>query len=157
INAFVQKVRNLAANPDLPQAARGTNLVQRLMGTADAGAKLRMLFPDDQSYQGFIARMEQEAQYPKTAGFFQNQSSTAGQLAENKLDPHLLKDIAMSPFSGGARMKLAMRALNTESKMNPTTANIIGQQAIQTGPDVQRMLNNRFVKAAGRSRTGTIV
>lgn len=143
LNAFVAKVKNLAANPDLPEAGRGTNIVQRVMGTEDAGNRLRMLFPDEQSYNGFVAKMEQEAKYPQTNKFLTQQSSTAAQMQENAMAPGMMSDMARAPFSTYAKAKLATRAITALTgggKMSPGLADAIGQQSTLTGTKLQDAL-----------------
>lgn len=165
INSFVQQVRNLAANPDLPQAARGTNLVQRLLGTEENGAKLRMLFPDDQSYGNFIAKMEQEATYPQTSQFLQNQSSTAAQLAEGGMSPGAWRDLALSPISDFAKARLVERAskslLGSSTAMRPAVADAVATRLTQTGQPMRDLLPNltarRAAQIAGRQRLAAIL
>lgn len=159
LNAVIAKVRNLAANPDLPEAARGTNIVQRLFGTDDAGQKLRMLFPDGKSYDDFLAQMEQEAIYPKTNRFLTQQSSTAAQLAEGGMSPSAWHDIALSPVSRYSKLRLAtrgVRALTGGPGMNPAVADAVAQQATQTGPALRgtlyKMIADRTAQDVARRR-----
>ncbi len=137
INAAVAKIRTMAANPDLPDAARGTNIVQRVMGTEDAGKRLRMLFPDENSYNTFVQQMEQEAKYPQTNQFIRNQSSTAAQLAENQVSPGAMRDALLSPVSRMAKLRLAGRALQTigigRPGMQPAVADAVARQSTLTG------------------------
>lgn len=163
LNAFVQKVRSLAANPDLPEAQRGTNIVQRLMGTEDAGKKLRMLFPDDDSYSAFLQKMEQEALYPKTNKFLTQQSSTAAQIAENGVSPSTLKDVALSPFSRYAKYRLlgkAFQALTGHGSMSPAQADAVARQVTLTGPALQdalrKMSSDAQAQALARSRLSAL-
>ena len=132
-----------AANPDIPMASRQVNVVQRLLGNKAQGEKIASLFPDRQSYQGFVRQMEQEAQYPQTAKFFQNQSSTASQLAEGNQRPGLFRDLATAGMgSKYALYNLARRAAETvglggKAGLSPAVANEIGQRAVLTGPALQ--------------------
>lgn len=160
LNAAVQKIRAIAANPDLPDAARGTNIVQRVMGTDDAGRKLRMLFPDEGAYNAFIQHMEHEAQFPKTNKFLTGQSSTAAQLAEGNTSPGLMRDAVMATHSPYAKLRLVGRGLNAIGMggrgMSPAVADAVGDQAIRTGPALQdalrKMMTDKTAKDLARQR-----
>jgi len=164
LNAFVQKVRTLAANPDLPDAQRGTNIVQRLIGTEDAGRKLRMLFPDQPSYDAFLSHMEQEARFPQTDRFLRQQSSTAAQLAESNTSPGAFRDLALSPVSKYAALRVGMRGLQKvgigRTGMAPDVADAVGRQVTMTGQDLQDLLRRieqaTTTRAVNRQQTNAL-
>lgn len=165
INAAVQKIRTMGANPDLPDAGRGTNIVQRLMGTDDAGKRLRMLFPDDNSYSQFLGQMEQEAQYPKTNAFLRNQSSTAAQLAEGQVSPGLVRDAVMSargsPWGIARLAGRGANALGLTGKMSPAIADEVARQSTLTGPALQdalrQMAQSESARQVARNRVQSLL
>jgi hypothetical protein len=160
LNAFVAKVKNLAANPDLPEAARGTNIVQRVMGSEDAGKRLRMLFPDQESYQQFVTKMEQEAKYPATNKFMTQQSSTAAQMQESGMGTGAMYDVATGAMGNKhAIARLAGRAVQAVTggkQMSPALADAVATQSTLTGSKLQEalrsMMNNQQTTALARQR-----
>lgn len=155
INAATAKIRKMAANTDLPESAKGTNIVQRLMGTSDAGDRMKMLFPDPDAYQTFLKTMEQEALYPKTARTLMGQSSTAAQQAETAaLTSSTMRDIALVPFSHYAKAHLvetALRQLTGLGLPDPALASAIGKKAVLTGTPLEQMLQRMAVGPARRA------
>lgn len=136
-----------AANPDLPQASRQVNIVQRLLGNPQQAEKIKGLFPSDQSYQTFLSQMGQEAQYPQTAKALLNQSTTASQQAERSLTPSAwtARDAVMTAMgSPMAAVRLGAKGIsalaNRAQGMNAPVADAIGQRATLTGQPLTDML-----------------
>ena len=165
INAFVAKLRTMAANPDVPDAARGVNVVQRLLGTSDAGRKLRMLFPNEGAYNEFVAKMEQEAQYPATNRFLTQQSSTAAQLAESQMSPNAWRDLALAPTSKYAAVRAGLRGLQAVGigapRISPAVADAVARRSTRTGEAMQDMLrtmaSRRDAQIAARQRVAALL
>lgn len=163
-NAFAARVRGMGANPDLPEAARGVNIVQRLAGDATAGEKLKMLFPDDNAYQGFLKSLAPETDYPVTRKFLTGQSSTAAQLAESAAQPSDYQNLALSALTGTGKMSLIKRAISLMGvgpggPMQPAVADAIGSHVTQTGSNLadllQRMGSETAKRAAAKSALAT--
>ena len=145
LSAARDVIEKNAANPDLPQASRQVNIVQRLLGNKAQAQKIQGLFPDQTSYQNFLGQMEQEAQYPATAKALLNQSTTASQLAEGATKPGVWRDLA----TAGMGSKYALYNLGSRvagkvglgpSAMSPAVADAIGQRATLTGPAMQALV-----------------
>lgn len=145
LNKLVERIRGAASNPNLPEAGRGTNIVQRIMGTEDASERLGMLFPDEVSFKTFLKKMEDEALYPKTNQFLRGQSTTAAQQAEGATSArewlrrgahavrHPLRELgkaALDAYAGSERAP----------KLTPGQANAIGEQATATGARLRSIL-----------------
>ncbi len=167
LNALIEKVRAAGANPDVPEAARGSNIVQRLMGSEDAGQKVRLLFPDQAGYDRFLGQMEQEALYPKTNRFLTGQSSTAAQLAESGVSPRAMsvaRDVALAPYSHFARARLITDAIQKvlgNGTMQPAVADAVARRVTMTGQQLQDALRAMAKDAATRGAarrglTGTL-
>lgn len=159
LNSLVAKIRQAAANPNLPEAGRANNIVQKIMGTEDAGERLGMLFPDEKSFETFLGQMEGEALYPKTNQFLRGQSSTAAQLQEGAVSPSAWRDLALAPFSRMAKFRLATRAAEGalgREKLPTKTADEIGHMATATGYRLRQILSemqgDKAAREAGRLR-----
>lgn len=159
LNKLVEKIRTIATNPDMPEAGRSTNILQRIMGTEDAAERLGMLFPDEASYASFLRQVEDEALYPKTDRFLRNQSTTAAQLAESGTGIQTWADLAKSPFSKSARMRLLLKAVGEserDQKLPKKVADEVGQLATTTGYKLRALLRemaaDKAAREAGRRR-----
>lgn len=143
---FRDKVANLTANPDLPDAARNVNVVQRLLGTGPQAERARLLFPSEGAYQRFVADMAPETQYPKTDRFLRNQSSTAAQLQEGQMStPWAMMDVAGAASGKPWYMgKLAIRGYKaitgSHKGMDPAVADALANALTTKGAKMPAML-----------------
>jgi hypothetical protein len=168
LNTIVAKVRQAAASPDLPEAGRATNLVQRILGSADAGERLGMLFPDEPSFDRFLGRMEDEALYPKTVAFLKHQSSTAAQLQEGMLTPQRLADMVHTATSGRRIGQAVVRqvlrgafGVDVQGPIPPAVANEIGHLSVAKGQRLaavlEQMRGDQAARDVGRGRLATML
>lgn len=141
MTALQDKITKLAANPDLPEASRKVNVVQRTLGSSEDGAKAKLLFGSDKGYQDFMARMGPEAIYPKTNAALLNQSTTAAQRGEGKgvgmMDAfYAAKALQGSPW-GVAHTAARM---SPGRGMTPDLAEAIGSRVTKTGSALNEYL-----------------
>lgn len=160
--AFREKVEALGANPDLPEAAKNVNVVQRLLGTGPQGERAAMLFPDRAAYETFLKTIADEPLYPKTDRFLRNQSSTAAQLAEQgagaRVSPWMIGDVAGTARGHpGAAARLVARLWNSGlgrgPTMSPAVADALATQLTETGPALARRLNRIATTAQDQAAT----
>lgn len=136
-----EKVQKLSANPDLPAASRKVNIVQRILGGSEDGAKAKMLFGDQKSYDTFLAKMAPEAVYPKTAAGLLNQSSTAAQIAEGRGLGPMDAYYAMGAARGRPWSIAHMVArLANGGKMSPAVADAVAERVTKQGGDLNAYL-----------------
>lgn len=144
-----QKIKNVSANPDLPDASRKVNVIQRVLGGSEDADKAKLLFKTPEEYAAFIKQMGPEAIYPKTNTYLTGQSSTAAQLAEERAggkstafrDLYYLGRAAHGSSLGGAHIAGRIQEmLGGKGAMSPEMANAISERVTKQGSTLAEYL-----------------